>query len=179
MEMVPGGNTLWWVLVLLLAALGLSLRSRKLRQQTGLPEGDVIHTDTGTWFPNQHLLRSPELRLVGKPDYLVERPDGALIPVELKSGRAPDQPREGHVLQLASYCLLVEENFGIRPDFGILQYKDKAYAIDFTQELEEDLLDLLGEMHQGLQKEEIDRDHNDWRRCARCGLRGHCHQRLA
>jgi CRISPR/Cas system-associated exonuclease Cas4 (RecB family) len=73
---------------------------------------------------------------------------------------------------------LVEETYGIRPTHGILQYRDGAFAIDYTIDLEEDLLDLLADMREDMFEEEIDRDHEDWRRCARCGVRDYCYQRL-
>jgi len=172
-------NNLLLGAVLILFALAIWLWANGLRRQTGLPEGDVIYTDTGTWFPNSDLLYAPEFRLVGKPDYLVQEPGGAVVPVELKSGQAPTEPWEGHVLQLAAYCLLVTEKYGRRPDYGILQYQNKAFAIDYTEELEEDLLNLLADMHGDLFEGELDRDHNDWNKCDRCGVRNHCYQRLA
>jgi CRISPR-associated exonuclease Cas4 len=119
------------------------------------------------------------VQLVGRPDYLVEAPDGSVIPVEVKSGRAPAAPYDGHILQLAAYCYLVAVNYGKRPSYGILQYRNRAFAIDYTDDLESDLLDVLADMQAALQAEDIDRDHNDWRRCARCGVRGDCYQRLA
>ncbi len=173
------GYSLWLVLILLIVVVWLGLRSRNLREQTGLPNGDIIYTDTGAWFPNHNVLNAPNLQLVGKPDYLVKQEDGGLIPVELKSGRAPTEPHESHALQLAAYCLLVHENYGVRPSYGILQYKDKAFAIDYTEDLEEDLLDLLAEMREAMFDGEVDRNHNDWGRCAKCGVRRYCHQRLA
>jgi len=176
--MVLGGLTWWMILLLTLAMALLWTRSRSLRRQTGLPDGNLIYSDAGTWFSNEEVFYSPELHVVGKPDYLIEEEGGSIIPVELKSGRAPDTPREGHVLQLAAYCLLVHEHYGTRPEYGILQYKDKAFAIDFTAELEEDLLDLLAEMREGMFSDEVDRDHNDWARCAGCSMRAHCYQRL-
>ena len=175
-----GGAFLLGVVLLLLAlAAWMWSRSQRWQQQSGLPAGNVIYTDSGTWYPNAETLYARDVYLVGRPDYLVQEADGSIVPVELKSGAAPDEPREGHVLQLAAYCLLVEANYGIRPAYGILQYKDRAFAIDYTEELEEDLLDLLAEMQQGLFEEEVDRDHNDWQRCAHCGVRGSCYQRLA
>lgn len=167
------------MLLLVVTAAWLWARSRTLWRQSGLPAGNVIYTDAGAWFPNTRTLVAADVRLAGKPDYLVQQADGSLIPVELKSSRAPAQPREGHVLQLAAYCFLVEANYGLRPDYGILQYKDKAFAIDFTEDLEEDMLDLLAEMQEAMFEDEVDRDHNDWGRCARCGLRNYCYQRLA
>jgi CRISPR-associated exonuclease Cas4 len=176
---ISSTTILWILLALMAAAVWLARRSRELRRQSGLPDGDVIYTDAGAWFPNRDVLHSRTLRLAGKPDYLVRQHDGSLIPVELKSGLAPNEPHEGHVLQLAAYCLLVHENYGLRPDYGVLQYRDQAYAVEYSEELEEDLLDLLAEMRRAAAGGGVERDHNDWRKCNRCGVRRFCQQRLA
>jgi CRISPR-associated exonuclease Cas4 len=175
------GIWFWFVVGvgLLLAATVLWFWSRQAQTQAGLPTGSVIYTDTGTWFRNEEPLYADELRLVGRPDYLVEEPGGGIIPVELKSRKAPAEPFDGHILQLAAYCYLVTVNYGKRPSYGIIQYRDRAFAIDYTDELEADLLDILADMRAALYEEDVDRDHNDWRRCARCGVRGECYQRLA
>lgn len=173
------GLTVSLVLIFLALALLLLYRSRHLHKKSGMPVGKVVYTDSGAWHPNIESLYSRELRLAGRPDYLVRQANGTIIPVEVKSSRAPEEPWEGHILQLAAYCLLVEEMFGVRPAHGILQYKDQAFAIDYTPELEADLLDLLAEMRAANAGGEVDRDHNDWRRCARCGLNHKCLQRLA
>jgi CRISPR-associated exonuclease Cas4 len=164
--------------VLFLLTIGVWLWSREQRVQTGLPEGDVIYTDTNTWFQNTDSLVARSLKLVGKPDYLIQEADGSIIPVEIKSGNAPAEPHEGHVLQLAAYCVLVMENYQVRPQYGIIQYQDTAFAVDFTADMEEDLYDLLAEMRETMFTGEADRDHNDWQRCRRCGLRTVCGQRL-
>ena len=176
--MMLDGMTLGLVLLLIAISMGLLWRARALQNRTGLPDGDVIYDDTGAWYPNAETLVARDFLLVGKPDYLVEQPDGGIIPVELKSGRAPDKPWEGHVLQLAAYCLLVDECYGIRPDFGILQYPERAFAVDYTEELEEDLLDLLADIRDDTFEAELDRDHNDWHRCHQCSVRHRCVQRI-
>jgi len=165
--------------VLFLLTIGAWLWSRDRREKSGVPQGEIIYADTGTWFPNARPLHAPAYKLTGKPDYLVEQADGSIVPVEIKSGRAPEEPHEGHVLQLAAYCLLVAENYHVRPAYGIIQYQDRAFAVDFSPDLEEDLLDLLAEMHESTFAPELDRDHNDWARCRRCGVRSFCDQRLA
>jgi len=85
------------------------------------------------------------LGLTGKPDYLVQQ-NGQIIPVEVKSGRAPEAPYDSHIFQLASYCLLVEKTYGKRPPHGIIHYNDRDFAVDYTQELESKLLDILADM---------------------------------
>jgi CRISPR-associated exonuclease Cas4 len=164
--------------VLFLLTIGVWLWSRDQRAQTGLPDGDIIYTDSNTWFQNAESLVAQSLKLVGRPDYLIQEDDGTIVPVELKSGKAPTVPHEGHVLQLAAYCVLVMENYQVRPEYGIIQYKDRAFAVDFTSELEEDLYDLLTDMRETMIMGDADRDHNDWQRCRRCGLRTACGQRL-
>ena len=54
--------------------------------------------------------------------------------------------------------------------YGILQYKDRAFAIDFTADLEADLLDVLDEMREARQEDDPDPGHDDRRRCAACGV---------
>lgn len=170
-----------WILGAVVLMLGLAMflliLSRRQEEQAGLPSGRVIYTDTATWFPNQSPLKAAQLKLVGKPDYLVEE-DGRIIPVEIKSGPAPQTPWDGQLLQLAAYCRLVEENYNIRPDYGIIQYEDRAFAVEYTAELAEELLDVLAEMRQDLFAADVPRDHDDWSRCSRCGVRLDCSQRL-
>jgi CRISPR-associated exonuclease Cas4 len=166
-------------LTLTLLALAAVLYASTLRKKSGLPSGAVIYSDSGTWFEQAETLFDNQFQLAGKPDYLVEQKDGSIIPVEVKSGKAPQEPHEGHILQLAAYCLLVEKNYGQRPTHGIIQYKDKAFAVDYTQDLEEDLLDVIADMRSDLFRNNVSRSHEDWRRCSRCGLRKDCYERLA
>lgn len=174
-----GGLPLLIVLVLMLLAAGLWVGGQRMREASGLPDGDVIYTDSGAWQRNDTVLHARSVRLVGKPDYLVRQHDGVIIPVEVKSSPAPQRPWEGQVLQLAAYCLLVEETHGVRPPYGILQYKDDAFAVTYTPELELDLLDLLAEMSEASAYPELSRDHDDPRRCAGCGVRQACDERLS
>jgi CRISPR-associated exonuclease Cas4 len=174
-----GGMPFVLVIGLLLLAAVLWHFGRRWQEESGLPEGSVIYTDTGAWRPNASVLHAADVRLVGKPDYLVEQRNGLVIPVEVKSSLAPNEPWDDHILQLAAYCLLVEENYGVRPPYGIIQYRDRAFAIDYTEDLEADLLYVLDEMRRLLSDGEPERDHDDPRICAGCGVRRMCNQRLA
>ncbi|MEM7336040.1 MAG: Dna2/Cas4 domain-containing protein, partial [Chloroflexota bacterium] len=136
-----------------------------LRDQLGIPEGKVIYTDAGTWFPNQEHLSAEDIQLTGKPDYLVEQADGMIIPVEVKSSAAPEEPWDSHLYQVAAYCFLVEASYGVRPDYGILQYRDRAFAIDYTEELEDELLDIVEEMRLAIRSNGANRDHHNKHLC--------------
>jgi CRISPR-associated exonuclease Cas4 len=101
------------------------------------------------------------------------------VPVEVKSGAAPEQPYPAHVLQLAAYCLLVEEQEGQSPPYGILKYGDRAFEIDYAPALRDELLDTLAAIRRDLHARDVDRSHDDPARCLGCGYRDHCEQRLA
>jgi CRISPR-associated exonuclease Cas4 len=116
--------------------------------------------------------------LTGKPDYLVQQ-NGKIIPVEVKSGRAPEAPYDSHIYQLAAYCLLVEKTYHTRPPYGIIHYENRDFAVDYTHELENALVDLLVEMKRDEHKKDVPRSHEQPGRCAKCGYRKVCDQRLA
>lgn len=177
--MAWGSLTFSLVLIFLAMAALLLFRARTLQERSGLPSGQLIYADTGTWFPNHEPLHSSKYRLVGKPDYLVQQENGEIIPVEIKSGGAPDAPWPGHVLQLAAYCCLVDEVYGVRPSFGILQYEDQAFTVDYSSELEQELFLVLQDIRQDHQAPTINRNHDDYKKCRACGLRDKCRQRIA
>jgi CRISPR-associated exonuclease Cas4 len=164
-------------LLLFLLALVFFWQSSRQRKEAGLPGGRVIYTDTRGWGKPERPLYDAALGLTGKPDYLVQNGD-RLIPVEVKSGRAPDAPYDSHIFQLAAYCLLVERHYGKRPPYGIVHYNDRDFAVDYTPELETSLLDLLAEMRRDETRSDVPRSHEQAARCARCGFRRICDQSL-
>jgi CRISPR-associated exonuclease Cas4 len=114
---------------------------------------------------------------VGKPDYLVETGRG-LIPVEVKSGSAPEVPYLGHILQVAAYCLLVEDSTGKVSPHGWLQYSDALFEVDFTRELRQELLNTLADMRQLRIRRNVARSHNQAGRCSACRLREQCNEAI-
>ena len=169
---------LYFALGFFLVAIIFFWVSGRQRRAAGLPGGRVIYTDTRGWGKLEQPLFYASLGLTGKPDYLVQQ-NGQIIPVEVKSGRVPEAPYDSHIFQLASYCLLVEKTYGKRPPYGIIHYKDRDFAVDYTEELESKLLDLLVEMKNDTHKNDVPRSHEQPARCARCGFRRVCDQKLA
>jgi CRISPR-associated exonuclease Cas4 len=169
---------LYIVFLLFLLALLFFWQSSRQRRDAGLPGGRVIYTDTRGWGKVERPLFYPALELTGKPDYLIEK-NGQIIPVEVKSGRAPDAPYDSHIYQLAAYCLLVEKTHRKRPPYGIIHYENRDFAVDYTRELEESLLELLADMKRDEYKNGVPRSHEQASRCAKCGFRKVCDQSLA
>jgi len=168
------------VLALFLALLALAgwLRVRYLRTQSGLPTGELLYADTGTWKRVERPFFSICHYLTGKPDYLVEE-SGSLIPVEVKSSPCPSTPYSSHQLQLAAYCLLVEETYGQAPPYGVLRYRDGTVSINYTAALRSAVLATLQAMRQDYGAPRVSRSHDSPARCRACGLRSHCGEALA
>lgn len=147
------------------------------RRKAGIPTGKVIYIDASQWGKVERPLYDPKIRLAGKPDYLVKK-GKQVIPVEVKSRHAPQTPHDSHIYQLGAYCLLVESEFKRRPHHGILRYRDKTFAIDFTRDFEKVLKSTILEMQTKDDHKPLDRSHGDGRRCQHCGYRSICDQAL-
>ena len=167
----------WIAVLLLLLGLLAALWARRRWASAGLPRGRLVYSDTGAWQRPEAPLYSRRYRMTGRPDYLV-RTGKTLVPVEVKSVVAPAEPYDGHVLQLAAYCLLVEEEFGVRPPHGLLRYADATLEIPYDAALRRRLIQTLDAMRDARSAGSADRDHDSPQKCLRCGQRENCEQRL-
>jgi CRISPR-associated exonuclease Cas4 len=168
---------LYLSLLLVILALLLLWLSGRQRRGLGLPGGRVVYSDTGAERRVEQPLYANDLLLVGRPDYLVQSAEG-LVPVEVKSGSSPQKPYDTHIFQLAAYCVLVARNFKQRPPYGIIRYPQRSFRIEFTRDLENQLLGLLKEMRNGLDLTELHRSHNVFGRCRACGFGQLCEEHL-
>lgn len=165
------------VLIALAVAALLSLLSLILRRRAGLPEGRIVYADPGMWGKVEKPLYDSALGLTGKPDYLVKN-HNQVIPVEVKSMWAPREPYDSHRLQLGAYCLLVERSLGQRPPYGLLRYRNRTFRIPYTTSFEDEVIGILEDIRNHKDMEEVCRSHEHPNRCARCGYRNRCDQRL-
>ncbi len=165
------------VIGLALAGIVLLLLSWRNQRATGLPIQRVVYSDTGKTRRIDDTLVSRRYGLVGKPDYVVEEKDG-LVPVEVKPTRRAETPYLSDVLQLVAYCLLIEDVWGQRPKRGLLRYAEHTFAVDYTPELRDVLLETLDEMRAQTKAPDVARDHDEPGRCRACGVREYCEQRL-
>lgn len=176
--------TIQYLIVLLfaLALIFYSIARRRssdidsARREYGIPAGKVVYSDLNR---SGKPLFSKQFGISGKPDYIIRDKANKLIPVELKSGYA-NKPHRGHVLQLAAYCLLIEEIYGKAPPYGILVYGDgREHLIRFDDSLRTDLLSTVNEMRRCWSEGRPVRNHDSKRRCCSCLLREDCDYCLA
>jgi CRISPR-associated exonuclease Cas4 len=171
-----------FTIIVLLAGVLLLLQGRRTRQATGLPTGEVVYTDTGAWEQVPQPLLSRRYGLVGKPDYLVRVRAGlqtTLVPIEVKSRRRPPITPDAHILQLATYCLLVEDVHKVRPAYGLLHYADATLQIPFTDDLRRAVLEIAEAIRRARTAPDLHRDHNDAARCRGCGYAHGCGEMVA
>jgi CRISPR-associated exonuclease Cas4 len=153
--------------LLLLAAAALALLAVALLVRfRGAPR--VVESDVGVAAPAR-VLRSARYGLSGKPDYLIEE-HGRIVPVEVKPTRRSPRPWLRDVVQLAAYCLLLSEAEPRFGGYGYLRYASRTFRIDFTASLRDELLRTLAELRADLTAPDVDPNHHDPRRCARCSL---------
>lgn len=161
-------------MALLLASRKESKSAKKARKEYGIPHGKVIYTDLDR--PARSLF-SRKFLIAGKPDYIVkdEKTD-VLIPVEVKSGNAK-KPHWGHVLQLAAYCLLIEETYSVGVPYGLLVYADgKQHMVKFDDALRSEVISMAEEMRRCLKQGGVAKGNRFEGRCFSCSVRGNCDQ---
>ena len=138
--------------------------------------GDLVYIDSTAEKPK--LFVSKRLGLSGRPDAVVMDGDHH-IPVELKTGRVPRGPLFSHILQVVAYCVLLEEEDGRPPPYGIIRYGDTAFEIEYNEDQKKLLLQKLGEMRAAIVQGGAHRNHNRPGKCVHCSRRGACPERLA
>ena len=166
-------------LIALIAAVLAWFVGRGLFARTGLPTGDILYADVDSTFPQPPPLISKRYSLSGKPDYLVRVKDG-IAPVELKSSPCPSsgRPYEGHLFQLAAYCLLVEDVCRVSVPYGLIRYEDRTVRVEYTPSLRASLLALLDEMRTVERDKECHINHNQPSKCRSCSFRPGCGESL-
>jgi len=169
----------WLLLAASTAVLGLAflLRRHAQKRLAALDlAGEVIYSDNSS---DDEVLVSHVHGLTGKPDY-IRREGEELIPVERKSRLiSAAGAYEGEILQLAAYCLLVEERFGTPVRRGQLLYRNRSMEVLFDDQLRSKILDAVFALKSAEVMSDVPRSHNSPARCRGCGFRQTCRDSLA
>lgn len=111
---------------------------RQRKQLSLLQQTPLYDTDS-------EAIHSLSLPLKGKPDF-INKEKGFYIPVEVKSGETPPEPTVAHTMQIMAYCLLVQEQYGVRPLGAVLKYPKKEFRVAYTTEAETAVRSVVSEM---------------------------------
>lgn len=152
----------------LLLALGLLLLlvGRRLRRSPSLGGGTTLSLDDRTFHSRRH-------GLLGRPDRIV-RGGGAIIPEEWKSA---SQLRPWHRAQMGVYFLVIEEELGVRPPYGIVVCGGERHRIENDAALRAWVIDLAGRIRAARRQVATPiLVHPMPGQCRPCGLRIHCRQ---
>jgi CRISPR-associated exonuclease Cas4 len=150
--------------------------AEELRRLHGIYKGKIEYTDK--LDSKSKILYSKKYGLRGKPDYIVKY-KGKFIPVEIKTGKIPKGPHFSHIIQIAAYCLLIEQNYKIRPPYGIISYsKEQKHKITYDANLENLLTEKLDEMRECIKKDSAHRNHHRAGKCKFCSRRDSCPEKL-
>jgi len=161
--------------ILILLSVIAKRKATKLKMEHKIQDGTITYSDLNE--PAKPFF-SKRYRVAGKPDYIVKR-NNRYIPVEVKSGTY-NKPQKNHVLQLASYCHLLEENYRSFVPYGILVYNNiNQYKIPFDPKTRFELEKTINDMRQALKSSKIMRNHNDYYKCKNCSMRTYCNIKLA
>jgi len=159
-------------------ALGVLVRVSARREGGAfdLPD-EILYADAGR--STADLLVSERYHLIGRPDYVLEE-SGERIPVERKDRMLTHSgPHESERLQLAAYCLLLEERDGRPVNRGRLQYQNTSLDIPFDETLRRKLLATLAAIEASADLPNVRRSHPSPARCQGCAFRMHCPESLA
>ena len=148
--------------------------SNTLRTKHRIQEGKIAYSDLSALAKP---LFSKRYMLTGKPDYVVKR-NKHYIPVEVKTG-VYDEPQKSHVFQLATYCQLLEDNYGGFVPYGVLVYGgSQQYKIPFNPRIRFELDSTVKTMRYIMKTKKVSRNHDDVRRCINCSMRTYCEVKM-
>jgi len=120
-------------------------------------------------------LFSEKYELAGKPDFVLEK-EGKYFPLIVKRSKKPKQPYFSHLMQLISYCLLLEED-GKKVENGFIQYSEnEPFFIPYDNKMKEYLLSVLNEMRESFEKNNFEKTLNK-NKCEKCLHKEECYEK--
>lgn len=156
-------------IILLICSSRIHNSVQEKKKVLGVPNGKILYSDLNVPAAPFFSKRS---RLVGKPDYIIQKND-VYIPIEVKSGKSQN-PHQSQLLQLAAYCKIFEDVFGVFVPEGILVYNNTKYTIPFDPKLRFELESIIKTMHISLQNSTVKINHQDIARCKNCSMKKYC-----
>lgn len=118
-------------------------------------------------------LESPKLGLSGRLDLLIISPNG-FFPVDFKYTRG--RPHRNHLIQLAGYALLVEENFQTQVETGFIYLTpiQEIVAVPMSSQLKDQAISYLRQIRAMIREGILPAPTPVRSRCEECEFRNYC-----
>lgn len=171
----PGKTSAWLREHLSLEAAHRA-RNVRLFMEENKVYGDELWLLLTPKLRSEYSLSSERLQLSGTVDEL-EVYKNQVVPVELKTGRAPqDGVWPGHQLQMAAFMMLLEERFTAAIPHGIIRYldDDASRLVVMNPFLRMRVLETRDKVTRMLHEQEIPPRVANENKCSGCGLRTQC-----
>jgi CRISPR-associated exonuclease Cas4 len=124
-------------------------------------------------------LVSDTLRLSGKPDFILDTKFGELVPVEVKVASLDtiSKAKKDHVMQLACYALLIEDNFKrVVKRCAVYYLKDKRVVyVALTNDLKLEAKKAIDKAYKIIEQEEMPKVRQPISKCKNCGYYRYCY----
>ena len=157
-------------MALIIASKIIQIKIDNVKKTHKIQDGKVTYADLDK--PAKPFF-SKKYRISGKPDYIVKK-EKRYLPVELKSG-SHDNPQKNHIFQLAAYCQLIEENYGVFVPYGVLVYSDgHQFNIPFDPKIRFELENTINEMRRVIKTGKLNVGFKDNFKCRNCSMKEHC-----
>ena len=162
--------------ILLFFSIIIKIKNKQFRMDYNIYDGKIIYSDLKE---SNKPLFSSKYHISGKPDYILKKRRNRYIPIEVKTG-IHEKPKIEHIMQLISYCQLVEETYKQKCPYGILIYYDtkKQFKIPYSNQYKSLLKNTIKTMREQLQTKEIERNHQDVNKCKHCSMKTYCHENI-
>ena len=161
-------------LVLITISKIIKRKNRKLKNKYNIPRGKITYQDLN--IPAKPFY-SKRYRITGKPDYIIKN-SKRFIPIEVKT-TSYKEAQENHILQLAAYCHLLEENYNKFVPYGILIYSDiSKFKIPFNPKTRFELESVINNIRYIMKTGDISRNHNKISKCKNCSMNQYCDFKL-
>jgi len=167
---------LFFSFLLIFISLIIKKRAVSVKKKHLIQNGKIRYSDL---YHPQKALHSKSLPLSGKPDYIISNKKNEYIPVEVKTGYHL-KPKKPHIMQLISYCHLVQETYGKMVPYGILVYYDTKlqFKIPFSDEYHSILSSTIDRMYDHMSQNIVSCNHNNVDKCLNCSMKESCPEKL-
>ncbi len=150
-------------------------RIAKFISETGFL-GDELWENITPKVKPEYRISSETLGLRGIIDEL-EVYDSSLVPIELKTGKAPAEGVwPGHKIQAGAYALLIEDSFGTPVRSAVVRYLDTNVSREITINpfLRQEIKELIDKVNKLLKSGKIPDFPSNENKCNACDLKDIC-----